>query len=86
MSTLMSMYIEFGHETHLALVSVQQKEGEFVCQVRYMNSRIHYRQTESLLVFDLKGQLKRPVSLRAGKNSTLISRTIKAISRQLQTE
>ncbi|HVF97861.1 MAG TPA: hypothetical protein VM871_11085 [Flavisolibacter sp.] len=81
---LMSLYIEFDNQTHLALVSVREKEREFVCQVRYVVNSLHYELPENLLVFDLNGVLKQPGYVMGGGVKSLMSSTVKAISQHLQ--
>ncbi|HVF97720.1 MAG TPA: hypothetical protein VM871_10375 [Flavisolibacter sp.] len=84
MARLMSVYIEFNRETYLALVSVRQKETEFVCQVRYVDGGLHYQLSDELLVFDLNGVIRQPDCLKNAGGGSLLSNTIQAIRKQLQ--
>lgn len=84
MVRLMSIYIEFGQQTYLALVSVRQKNLDFVCQVRYVDGGLHYELSPDSLVFDLNGVLKQPGHLPDATANSLMVNTIKAISRQIQ--
>jgi hypothetical protein len=79
----MSIYIECEKETFLALVSVRQSNQDFVCQVRYVDSGLHYKLSPSSLVFDENGVLKQSGSLPDARSNPLMADTIKAISKQI---
>ena len=84
MARLMSLDIEFDKQTYLALISVCQKEKEFVCQVRYVEGSCHFQISDDFLVFDLNGVLQQPDCLKNARVGSLMGSTIQAITKQLQ--
>ena len=85
MARLMSLYIEFDKKTYLALISVRQKEKEFLCQVRYVENSLHYKIPAEFLVFDQNGVLQQPDDLRNTRVESLMGIIIQAITKRLQT-